>query len=150
MVPYRFLLSLFLTTACLTLQARPMMSSPAPEGYEVEVEVVTEDIGMLVGALGITDLTGYSCSRLYVVMNHADDFMSSVSGDIINPTYVNTTTEFYQAALGSGTPNGINSLLFAVYPDLQYDSWVTIGLEGVPNALAGEANVSTVQATDNP
>ena len=150
MVPYRFLLSLLLTTSCFALQARPMMSSPAPEGYEVEVEVVSEDIGMLVGALGITDLTGYSCSRLYVVMNNADDFMSSVSGDIINPTYVNTTTEFYQAALGAGTPNGINSLLFAVYPDLQYDSWVTIGLEGVPNALAGEANVSTVQATDNP
>ena len=27
---------------------------------------------------------------------------------------------------------------------------MTIGLEGVPNALAGEANVSTVQSTDNP
>ncbi|MGB0171134.1 MAG: hypothetical protein ACPF8Y_04055, partial [Flavobacteriales bacterium] len=150
MVSYRFLLSLLLTTSCLALQARPMLSSPAPEGYEVETEVVTEDIGMLVGALGITDLTGYSCTRLYVVMNHADDFMSSVSGDAINPTYVNTTTTFYHATLGSGTPNGINSLLFPVYPDLAYDSWVTIGLEGAPNALAGEANVSTVQATDNP
>ena len=30
----------------------------------------------------------------------------------------------------------------SVYPDLAYDSWVTIGLEGAPNALAGEANVS--------
>ena len=47
---------------------------------------------MLVGALGVTDLTGYSCTRLYVEMNNADDFMSSVSGDAINPTYINTTT----------------------------------------------------------
>ena len=47
-------------------------------------------------------------------------------------------------------PNGINSLLFPVYPDLAYDSWVTIGLTGTPDALAGEANVSTVQSTANP
>ncbi len=76
--------------------------------------------------------------------------MSSVSGDATNPTLVNTTTSFYHAVLGAGTPNGINSVLFPVYPDLAYDSWVTIGLEGAPNAGAGEANVSTVQSTDNP
>ena len=72
-----------------------------------------------------------------------------MSGDAINPTYVNTTTSFYHAALGAGTQRH-QHLLFPVYPDLAYDSWVTIGLEGAPNALAGEANVSTVQATDNP
>ena len=127
-----------------------MLSSPAPEGYEISTEVVAEDIGMLVGALGVTDMTGYSCTRLYVEMNNEDDFMSSVSGDMVNPTYVNTTTDFYHAILGAGTPNGINSLLFGVYPDLEYDSWITIGIEGAPNAMAGEGNVSTVQATDNP
>ena len=97
MNPYRLLLSLFLTTSCVALQARPMCRLLLPKGYGGQLEVVTEDIGMLVGALGITDLTGYSCTRLYVVMNH-DDFMSSVSGDAINPTYVNTTTSFYHAA----------------------------------------------------
>ena len=74
----------------------------------------------------------------------------SVSGDAINPTYVNTTTNYYHAALGAATPNGINSLLFPVYPDLPYDTWVTIGLEGVPDAGIGEANVSTVQSSANP
>ena len=150
MNPHRLLLGLLLTASCLVLQARPMMSSPAPEGYGLQLEVVSEDIGMLVGALGVTDLTGYSCTRLYVEMNNADDFMSSVSGDAINPTYINTTTSYYHAVLGGATPNGINSLLFAVYPDLAYDSWVTIGLEGVPNVMAGEANVSSVQSAVNP
>lgn len=150
MIRYRLFLSLLFTSLCLSMSARPMMSSPAPEGYEIELEVIAEDIGLLVGALGITDMTGYSCTRMYVAMNNADDFMSSVSGDILNPTYVNTTTDFYHAVLGAGTPNGINSLLFPVYPDLQYDTWITIGLEGVPNASIGEGNVSTVQATDNP
>ena len=120
------------------------------QNYSLEEEVVSADIGLLVGALGIVDLTGYSCTRYYVNMENTDDFMSSVSGDETNPTYVNTTTSFYHATLGAATPNGINSLLFPVYPDLVYDSWVTIGLEGVPNAAAGEAAVATVQSTDNP
>ena len=150
MKPYRLLLGLSLALCSSLTYGQAINSSPAPDGYELSLETVTEDIGVLVGALGVTDLTGYSCTHLYVLMNNADDFMSSVSGDVTNPTYINTTTNYYHAALGAATPNGINSLLFAVYPDLAYDSWVTIGLEGVPNALAGEANVSTVQSTDNP
>ena len=120
------------------------------QGYALEEEVVSENIGVLVGALGAVDLTGYSCTQLYVTMANADDFMSSVSGDAVNPTYVNTTTDFYHAALGAATPNGINPILFGVYPDLPFDSWVTIGLEGVPNAAAGEAAIATVQSNDNP
>ena len=137
-------------TTVFSQQQVAVNSAPAPEGYDLEVEVVSENIGLLVGALGPVDLTGYSSTRLYVTMNNTDDFMSSVSGDVVNPTYVNTTTSFHHALLGAATPNGINSLLFPVYPDLAYDSWVTIGLEGAPNAAAGEAAVSTVQSTGNP
>ena len=105
-------------TSFSQIQQIAVNSAPAPEGYDLETEVVTEDIGILVGALGVTDLTGYSCTRLYVTMVNEDDFMSSVSGDALNPTYVNTTTNFYHAVLGGVTPNGINALLFPVYPDL--------------------------------
>ena len=139
---------------CLTTvfaqQQVAVNSAPAPEGYDLIDEVVTENVGTLIGALGVIDLTGYSTYRLYVETVNATDFVSSVSGDATNPTYVETTTNFYNSALGAGVPNGINSLLFPVYPDLAYDTWVTIGLEGAPNALGGEANVSTVQSTDNP
>ena len=39
--------------------------------------------------------------------------------------------ELLPCALGAATPNGINSLLVSLFiPDLPYDSWVTIGLEG--------------------
>ena len=89
-------------------------SAPAPEGYGIELEVVNEDIGQIVGFLGVTDLTGYSTSRLYITMNGENDFLSSVSGDATNPTYINTTTNFWHAALGGGTATGINPLLFAV------------------------------------
>ena len=137
-------------TSVFAQQQVAVNSAPAPEGYGLIVETATEDIGLLVGALGAVDLTGYSTIQVFVETVNETDFLSSVSGDAINPTYVNTTTNFYHAALGAGVPNGINSLLFPVYPDLAYDSWVTIGLSGVPNAGIGEANVSTVQSTDNP
>jgi hypothetical protein len=119
-------------------------------GGTIEVEVVNPNIGILSGALGIVDLTGYACYRIYIHLGGPDDFLSSVTGDALNPTYVNTTTNFYHATLGGTTPNGINSLLFPFYPDLAYDSWVTIGLTGAPNAAAGEAAVSTVQSGTNP
>ena len=143
-------LFLLVATSFSQVQQIAVNSAPAPEGYDIELEVVNENIGILVGALGVTDLTGYSTTHIYVTMNGPDDFLSSVSGDATNPTFVNTTSNFYHAALGAGVPNGINSLLFPVYPDLAYDTWVTIGLTGTPNALAGEANVSTVQSSDNP
>ena len=40
-----------------------------------------------------------------------------------------------------GTPNALNPLIFAAYPSLEYDSWVTIGLDQVPDLVAGEAAV---------
>ena len=139
----RFRILGLLLALLLSLQTRAQQ-------YGLEVETVSENIGVLAGALGVTDLTGYSCYRAYITMENEDDFLSSISGDAANPTSVESTEPFYQAALGAAVPNGINSLLFPVYPDLAYDSWVTIGLAGVPNAGAGEANVSTVSSSDNP
>ncbi len=137
-------------TTVFSQQQVVVNSAPAPEGYDLEVEVVSEDIGLVVGPLGAIDLTGHSCTRLYVTMNNATDFMSSVSGDAINQTFVNTTTNFYHAELGGATPNGINPVLYGFYPDLPYDSWVTVGLEQAFNAGAGEAAVAIVQSGDNP
>ena len=121
-----------------------------PSDYQIISEVVASDIGPLVGALGTVDLTGYTTTRLYFQTSNPNDFVTSVSGTTLAPTYINTSTDFYHAELGAGVPNGINSILFSVYPDLAYDSWVTIGIEGVPDAGQGEANVGTVQSTDNP
>ena len=125
-------------------------AASAPEGYALEIEVVSEDIGVVAGPLGPVDLTGYNCTRLYVTMNSASDFMSSVSGDATNPTLVTTTTNFYHAELGGVTPGGISPVLYGFYPDLPYDSWVTIGLEQQFNAGAGEAAVAVVQSGNNP
>ena len=55
-----------------------------------------------------------------------------------------TTTAFHQEVLGGATPENINPLLLPAFPDLAYDSWITIGLDGPADASAGESAVSTV------
>lgn len=121
-----------------------------PSEYSIMTEVVSEDIGELVGSMGVTDLSGYSTTRIYFVTTNPNDFVSSVSGTSEAPSYVTTTTDFFHAAAGSSTANSINGVLFPVFPDLEYDSWVTIGIDAAPDAGAGEADVSTVQSAQNP
>ncbi len=88
--------------------------------YGLSVEVLAEhDAGPLAG------MTTY---RIYMDCVYPDDVVSSVSGDAIFPMDLTTTTSFYQNALGSATPNAVNPLLFGFFPDLEYDSWVTIGI----------------------
>ena len=49
--------------------------------------------------------------------------------------------------MGGATPaNIISPVFFDVYPNLAYDSWVTIGIDLAASPLAGETNVSVVQS----
>ncbi|MGB0171539.1 MAG: hypothetical protein ACPF8Y_06115, partial [Flavobacteriales bacterium] len=120
--------------------------------YGLEVEVIHEDIGLLIGATGETvDLTGYSTTRIWMTMAQEDDFMLAVAGGGgTAPSHTVTTGQFYQSPLGVQTPNGINPLLFSIYPSLEYDSWVTIGNTSIPDADNGEGSIFTVQSSDHP
>lgn len=106
--------------------------------YGLDVEVVTVHEGGL--------LDGMTTYRLFFVSAHPDDFVSAVFGDSESPLMVQTSTSFFQDALGGVTPNGIFSALYPSFPTLQYDSWVTIGIEGVPDATAGQADVQVVSS----
>jgi|GEM_PF-897849 len=118
--------------------------------YGLEIDTVATDIGLISDGTNMVDLSGYSTYRLYVTTPNVDDFVSSVSGDAVNQAHLSTTTSFYNSPLGIGTPNALNPLIFAAYPSLEYDSWVTIGLDQVPDLVAGEALVATVQDAGAP
>ena len=74
-------------------------------GYGLEQEIVSFD--------GIAGMTTY---RFYVTTPNATDVVSAVSGDAEVPTYINTTTSFYQDALGSVFPNGVNPTALRCLP----------------------------------
>ena len=105
----------------------------------VEVETVAEHSD--------GELAGMSTYRVYAVLPQEGDFLSSISGEGSFSTQIRTSTSFYQHHLGGHVPNGLNPFLFGQFPELEYDSYVTIGLSQSPDALAGEANIN-VAGTD--
>ena len=84
-----------------------------------------------VGALGTT-------YRFYVNASDATDKMSAVFGNDQNPLVINTPDDIYNDAFNtSWNASGINAALFGFFPDLEYDSYATIGLEGPAAGVAG-------------
>ena len=54
--------------------------------------------------------------------------LDAVAGDVNQQKMITTTTSFYQNPYGGPTSTSINPLLFGTFPDLEFDSFVTIGL----------------------
>ena len=73
-----------------------------------------------------------------------------MSGEGSFGTQIRTSTSFYQHPLGGATPNSINPALYGAYPELEYDSYVTIGLTSQPDLGAGEGEVTAVETPEHP
>ena len=115
-------------------------------GFSISIDTVSSNLGPQVGALGVVDLTGYSCYRLYVQCESEDDLLQAVAGDNVNPTTLTSTTSFFQSDLGSYSEATMNPLLFPAYPDLAYDSFLSIGL--TTPAVAADGEVAPQKAED--
>lgn len=89
------------------------------EGYGVDVEL--HAVG------GVQGMRTY---RVYATTANSTDALSAVAGLATSPLEIATTTSFYQHPLGSSVPNLLNPLFFGPYPELEFDSYVTIGLSG--------------------
>jgi hypothetical protein len=72
---------------------------------------------------------GMRTYRVYANFTNPDDQLSAVFAQDGNPLAIASTSPFYQNENGGAFANEINPTLFAVIPDLAYDSWVTIGGE---------------------
>lgn len=116
---------------CAALGAvAPAIAQQTMAPYTFEWEVVAVD-----------SIPGMTTARLYAVLNHPADYLTSVSGwdDMVG--YIETTTSFYQDEDGWATPSNNNPLLFDILPSLRYDSWVTIGVDAAPVGADGEISV---------
>ncbi len=102
-------------------------------GFGLELELHAEN--------GIPGLNTY---RVYVTTPSPTDFVSAIAGDEVVPTFLNTTTSFHQEQFGSYSAASINPLFFGFMPSLQYDSWLTMGIESLP--AAGQSEITFVQA----
>ena len=101
------------------------------DGFSIEIEEASID-GVL------------STYRVYVTTPGAGDFVSAISGDENNPSFLRTTTSFSQSSVGGLTADAINPAFFGLFPDLATDSWLTIGIDQAP--ASGEGSISTAVA----
>gem|GEM_PF-613071 len=105
-------------------------STEAPVGYWLELEAVVPHSG------GVLD--GQTTYRLYMNMQNETDYMSSCSGDSDNPLILTSTTgEWYNnAAATTWNAQGLNPVFFAFFPELAYDSFLTIGADDATTPAA--------------
>ena len=129
-----------------TAQLNPLSSTgyatEAPVGYWLSSEVVTTHSG--------GELDGMTTYQIYMNMLNANDFLSSCSGDSNNPMEITSSTgSWYNNSFNaSWNTSGINPALLPVFPELAYDSYLTIGLSEssltlpYPQAVFGEVDAT--------
>ena len=101
--------------------------------YGVEIEAIA------VHSNG--DLSGMTTYRLYFTTEFSNDEITSFTGLDEYPLSFTTNTSFYQEPIfGGPTPSNASDGAIEFVPNLAYDSWITIGIDGP--AEAPEANVS--------
>jgi hypothetical protein len=105
-------------------------STEAPVGYWLSLESVISHSG--------GDLDGMTTYRLYMNMQNESDYMSSCSGDADNPMVLTSSTgSWYNNAFNtSWSAAGLNPAFVAVFPDMAYDSFLTIGAEDATTPAA--------------
>ncbi|MEJ6795757.1 MAG: hypothetical protein QNK63_03510 [Flavobacteriales bacterium] len=97
---------------------------PAPSYDGLSFELVASDA-----------VIGFDTYRVYANFTNPLDQVVAVYGQDVNPLSISTTGTFYQNPGGGPTSSNINPALYGVVPELEYDSWVTIGTESQPNSL---------------
>lgn len=80
-------------------------------------------------ALGTNDIipAGSVTYRVYAEFLSEADFLSSVFGYDECHLLLTSTEPFFQSSAGGPTVESINPVVFNLFPELQYDSFVTIG-----------------------
>ena len=104
---------------------------------------------MTVEEYAVDGIAGMTTYRFYVDMENPTDFLSAMFGTAANPLSVMTSSGFYNDDFASGsTADGINSAFFTIFPSLEYDSWVTIGIDNAPQG--SEVAIGTVESEGQP
>ena len=112
--------------------------------YSQATEIVVETYAENIGMQGTVDLTGYNTYRLYAKFASDSDFLAAVYGDANFPTKIQAGNNFFQSSLGGLTNANYNSIIFDSFADLEYDSFVTIGMDAPADTDAGEEAINAI------
>jgi len=85
-------------------------------------------VNMVQSVPGQPDQPDTWTARIYAEFTAADHLVA-LYGDGANAMLFANDSQFYQNTFGGPTTQDIDAGLFGALPDLQYDSWLTIGLD---------------------
>ena len=153
--------TLFLDAACSAdLMPSVTPSSSAEDGCDSEVALgvtysddpavyaaQSDGVALEIDTVAVNGIPGTNTYRIYAVLNNPDDHLSAVVGEGFNATWITSTAPFHQHPLGGPTPEFIDPILFDAFPELEFDSWVTIGIDGPPAAASGQAGLQVVESS---
>ena len=120
------------TDNCITCEDSFDFTSTV-DGYGLSLE--------LVASHSEGELAGMRTYRVYLDVAHADDQVTSFTGNDEFALELNTTTTFYQNAFGGATSNDLTAGAIGLVPELAFDSYVTIGLTGQPEGQEGSVEL---------
>lgn len=104
------------------------------------VELVQEHTG------DIAAIDGHTTYRVYADFTSSTDVVSAFFGDAASPLSLTSETGFYQSSAGGDFGTAINSGVFGFIPELEFDSWLTIGAENSSQAESGISQVGMTAA----
>ena len=67
--------------------------------------------------------------RVYATFDNPTDELVAIYALETAPIEVTCSTSFFQSTVGSALGSEINPMFFSFFPDLEFDSWFTIGSE---------------------
>jgi hypothetical protein len=103
---------------------------------------------MTVEEYAVDGIAGMTTYRFYIDMENPTDFLSAMYGTSVDPMTLSTSDGFYNDEFGSVSGDGILTPFIAIFPSLEFDSWVTIGIDNAPQG--SEVAISTVESADQP
>lgn len=97
-------------------------------------------------------LDGMTTYRVYALLTNPADEISAIYGDATAPLSLSTSGTFWQSPVGENFGWAINAAFFGFFPDLEFDSWLTLGaadnssVVGQPNSIGMDAALSSFNA----
>ena len=131
--PYVFLSNTSLDISPLTIEVvndTSCFESPDSDsnGENQIASLVVETVVVHDGA--IPELEGHTTYRIYAELNSPYDFLSAVTGNGLFPLALECENgAIYNSSFGADFADQINPLLYDFFPELEFDSWFTIGSE---------------------
>ena len=114
------------------LLAFVLMSSGLAQVTEISIEVHAQHGSD-------SSLSGFTTYRVYVECENASDELSAIYGDATSAWTIASSEGFFQSPQGEGFGWNVNEESFTSNPELEFDSWLTIGVSN-QNEVAGQPN----------